>query len=77
MRAYSLLSCFLFVAAVTLAIAGCKKEEKCSDLMACSMQGRCTNQGDLCVATSDAECKQSASCKKHGICRAEGGKCVY
>jgi hypothetical protein len=71
----NLLYIFFFALAVALSAPGCKKEAKCSDLMACSMQGRCTNQGELCVATSDAECKQSSGCKQHGLCRAVKGKC--
>ena len=70
----------LFLIVVGLAFGvwnGCKKEGLCRDLMACSMQGRCTNEGDLCVAKSDAECKQSSSCKEYGFCRAVKGKCEY
>jgi len=76
MKAFKLLPCFLFVLAVSATVVGCKKEKQCSDLMACSMQGRCTNQGELCVATSDEECKQSSGCKKLGLCRAVDGRCM-
>ena len=75
MRAGRFLRDVLFASALALAFSGCKTEQKCSTLMACSMQGRCTNKGDLCVATSDAECKQSSGCKQHGLCRAVDGKC--
>jgi len=66
----------LVLVAGFLFFTACKKEEQCRDLMACSMQGRCTNQGDLCVASSDTECKQSSGCKKNGFCRAVDGRCM-
>jgi hypothetical protein len=68
------LICSIFVAALFLT-SGCKKEEQCRDLMACSLQGRCTNHGEQCIASSDAECKQSSACKKTGLCFAVDGRC--
>ena len=42
----------------------------------CKDWGRCTARGGDCVATSDAECKQSDTCKDYGWCTAKDGICV-
>jgi len=69
------LTSFVLFMALALTFTSCKKETLCKDLMACSLQGRCTNQGEQCVALSDAECKQSSACKDKGLCFAVDGRC--
>ena len=46
--------------------------------VACRMEGRCSVNGDLCLGSSDADCKRGQACKFLGKCASvSGGDCGW
>ncbi|HAA53552.1 MAG TPA: hypothetical protein DCE42_02280 [Myxococcales bacterium] len=48
----------------------------CRNTTACTQSGRCTNQGNECIATSEADCKNATDCKNHNDCTLQGTHCI-
>jgi hypothetical protein len=48
----------------------------CAQRPACRISGRCTPEGDGCVAATDADCRSSDACGEQGRCHAEAGACT-
>lgn len=69
------------MAAVLLALAGCKGGEQTSDLACtadsdCTIPGtRCDDATGLCVCTTDEACEEGFFCNNAGVCQARSG-CV-
>ncbi len=42
----------------------------------CRISGLCHYDGKVCLAQSDADCKQAHACRVNGMCTAERGRCV-
>ncbi|MBW2458797.1 MAG: hypothetical protein JRI68_30135 [Deltaproteobacteria bacterium] len=58
------------------AAPGAAKPIPCWDTDGCKTEGRCTNQGDKCVAAVPSDCAQSKVCKELDRCTSKGGECV-
>jgi hypothetical protein len=48
----------------------------CEGRPECKSDGRCTEQGDRCVAASDADCERASGCKYEGECTAQDARCI-
>lgn len=58
-------------------ICAARKDADCRRAhWACRLEGRCAARDGRCVATSDADCRDSYRCERDGWCTAEDGRCV-
>jgi hypothetical protein len=50
-------------------------QQACADSEPCRDHGQCHQQGDACVAQSDADCQASEFCGSYGACFEHEGRC--
>ncbi|MBN2192498.1 MAG: hypothetical protein JW751_06745 [Polyangiaceae bacterium] len=64
---------------------GCAKDKTCQSYKtiecqasenSCRIEGRCTGEGNRCIAGSAEECKASEFCTRDGRCTVKEGRCV-
>lgn len=66
-------------------LLGCAKDKTCQTYKtiecrgrdnACQIEGRCTGDGNRCIAGSEDDCKKSRFCEQDGRCSIQEGRCV-
>lgn len=63
----------------SVAAAACRptSDAACREAVACRDEGRCSLEGDRCVATRDEDCRAATYCTQYdGSCVAQSGRCV-